>query len=151
MPSELWWSTAKQQMAGTPDSVWPQLLCVHSADPHNFRFEFDVELPLLYTVAEYDVKGRILLIPIKGNGPLYGNWSTFSSLLYTVPGIVAFRLTRATALLSVVTVLLTTALHTDSNVAWPYITLTAVTAVTNRYIYISCNLCYHSCLCNFKT
>jgi len=83
-------------------------LCANSADPDNFRFEFDVELPLLYTVAEYDVKGRILLIPIKGHGPLYGNWSKFSTVL----GI----LYRDTAGLSVMTVLLTTALHTDSSV-----------------------------------
>ncbi|XP_021930050.1 protein takeout isoform X2 [Zootermopsis nevadensis] len=37
--------------------------------------EFDLELPMLYTVAQYEVSGRILLIPIKGNGPFYGNWS----------------------------------------------------------------------------
>lgn len=44
----------------------------------NLDFDFDLELPMLYTVAEYDVSGRLLLLPIKGNGPLYGNWSKFS-------------------------------------------------------------------------
>jgi hypothetical protein len=43
----------------------------------NLHFEFDLELPMLYTIAEYDISGRILLIPIKGNGPAYGNWSKF--------------------------------------------------------------------------
>jgi hypothetical protein len=43
-------------------------------------FDFDLKLPMLYTVAEYDVSGRILLIPIKGNGPLNGNWSKFSTV-----------------------------------------------------------------------
>jgi hypothetical protein len=46
----------------------------------NLDFDFDLELPMLYTVAEYDVSGRILLIPIKGNGPLNGNWSKFSTV-----------------------------------------------------------------------
>jgi hypothetical protein len=44
-------------------------------------FEFDLQLPLLYTVAEYDISGRILLIPVKGHGPFYGNWSKFSTAL----------------------------------------------------------------------
>jgi hypothetical protein len=48
----------------------------------NLDFDFDLELPMLYTVAEYDVSGRILLIPIKGNGPLYGNWSKFSMVYW---------------------------------------------------------------------
>jgi hypothetical protein len=47
----------------------------------NPRLEFDLDLPMLYTVAEYDVSGRILLIPIKGNGPFYGNWSKFTTVL----------------------------------------------------------------------
>lgn len=55
--------------------------CVHSADLDNLDLEFDLELPMLYTVAQYDVSGRILLIPIKGNGPLYGNWSKCSTVL----------------------------------------------------------------------
>jgi hypothetical protein len=57
--------------------------CVHSADLEKLDIEFDLELPMLYTVAQYDISGRILLIPIKGNGPLYGNWSKFSSLIST--------------------------------------------------------------------
>jgi hypothetical protein len=53
---------------------------LHRADLEKLDFDFDLELPMLYTVAEYDVSGRILLIPIKGNGPLYGNWSKFSTV-----------------------------------------------------------------------
>ena len=38
-------------------------------------FEFDLDFPMMYIEAQYDVNGRILLIPIKGNGPLRGNFS----------------------------------------------------------------------------
>ncbi|XP_069682360.1 protein takeout-like [Periplaneta americana] len=45
------------------------------ANMDTLLIEFDLELPHLYSVGTYDVNGRILLIPIKGNGPFTGNWT----------------------------------------------------------------------------
>ncbi|KAJ4447897.1 hypothetical protein ANN_09906 [Periplaneta americana] len=45
------------------------------ANMDTLLIEFDLELPHLYSVGTYDVNGRILLIPIKGNGPFTGNWN----------------------------------------------------------------------------
>ncbi|XP_067014527.1 protein takeout [Anabrus simplex] len=40
------------------------------ADMEKYIFSFQLDLPLLNIDARYDVDGRILLIPIKGNGPM---------------------------------------------------------------------------------
>uniref|UniRef100_A0A336MQ15 CSON002427 protein n=1 Tax=Culicoides sonorensis TaxID=179676 RepID=A0A336MQ15_CULSO len=39
------------------------------------KYNFKVELPQLYAEGTYDIDGRILLIPVKGNGRFHGNFS----------------------------------------------------------------------------
>lgn len=43
------------------------------------KYNFEVELPQLYAEGTYDIDGRILLIPVKGNGRFHGNFSKFHS------------------------------------------------------------------------
>ncbi|PSN50119.1 hypothetical protein C0J52_04720 [Blattella germanica] len=38
-------------------------------------FDFDLDFTMLYVQAKYDVSGKILLLPIRGSGPLTGNFS----------------------------------------------------------------------------
>ncbi|KAJ8673663.1 hypothetical protein QAD02_004925 [Eretmocerus hayati] len=39
------------------------------------RFAVDLLLPHLYIEGQYEVNGRVLLLPIQGNGPIYGNFT----------------------------------------------------------------------------
>jgi len=39
------------------------------------KFSFELELPQLYAEGLYDIDGRILLIPVKGNGKFHGNFT----------------------------------------------------------------------------
>ncbi|KAL7294605.1 hypothetical protein TKK_0011911 [Trichogramma kaykai] len=44
-------------------------------DISTLRFAMDILLPHLYIEGTYEVDGRVLLLPIKGNGPLTGNFT----------------------------------------------------------------------------
>ncbi|XP_012275264.1 circadian clock-controlled protein [Orussus abietinus] len=44
-------------------------------DLDHLRFAVDVDLPHLYIDGQYSIDGRVLLLPIRGSGPLYGNFS----------------------------------------------------------------------------
>ena len=39
------------------------------------RFAMDILLPHLYIEGSYEVDGRVLLLPIRGNGPISGNFT----------------------------------------------------------------------------
>ncbi|KAK0082829.1 hypothetical protein PV325_009774 [Microctonus aethiopoides] len=42
-------------------------------DMDKLEFDFDIHLPHLYFVGEYEIDGKVLLLPIRGNGQMYGN------------------------------------------------------------------------------
>ncbi|XP_044742557.1 protein takeout-like [Chrysoperla carnea] len=59
----------------------------------------DVDLPHLYIEADYGLDGRILLIPIRGSGPLFGNLTnckgrvSVQGELYELDGVTKIRFT----------------------------------------------------------
>jgi hypothetical protein len=44
-------------------------------DTDKLRFALDILLPHLYIEGMYEIDGRVLLLPIKGNGPMTGNFT----------------------------------------------------------------------------
>ncbi|XP_015604906.1 circadian clock-controlled protein [Cephus cinctus] len=44
-------------------------------DLNLLRFEVDVDLPHLFIDGQYQVDGRVLLLPIRGSGPMKGNFT----------------------------------------------------------------------------
>jgi hypothetical protein len=44
-------------------------------DLSTLRFALDILLPHLYIEGNYEIDGRVLLLPIKGNGPMTGNFT----------------------------------------------------------------------------
>nr|CAD7417892.1 unnamed protein product [Timema poppensis] len=46
-----------------------------SVDPHKLTLAMTVTVPSLYVVTDYDVNGRLLLVPLRGKGVFKGNFS----------------------------------------------------------------------------
>lgn len=44
-------------------------------DVSQLRFALDITLPHLYIEGQYEIDGRVLLLPIRGNGPMTGNFT----------------------------------------------------------------------------
>lgn len=51
---------------------------LYSVVEYGKRYNFELEFPQLYAEGVYDIDGRILLIPVKGNGRFHGNFSKYS-------------------------------------------------------------------------
>lgn len=45
------------------------------ADIENTYFHVDVMLPQIIVNGQYDIDGKIILLPITGSGPFWGNFS----------------------------------------------------------------------------
>ena len=52
-----------------------QLPIVDRVDLSTLRFALDILLPHLYIEGTYEIDGRVLLLPIRGNGPMTGNFT----------------------------------------------------------------------------
>ncbi|XP_001607045.1 circadian clock-controlled protein [Nasonia vitripennis] len=64
--------TAKDVHAyGASDFVVQKL----RVDVSQLRFALDILLPHLYIEGQYEIDGRVLLLPIRGNGPMTGNFT----------------------------------------------------------------------------
>lgn len=48
---------------------------VYRINLEDYRLEFDVSLPWLYLEGRSDVEGKILVLPIKGGGDGWSNYS----------------------------------------------------------------------------
>lgn len=49
----------------------------------NQKYELDVELPLLRIQADYNVAGKLVLMPIKGEGPMQANVSMYKKIIHS--------------------------------------------------------------------
>lgn len=53
------------------------LLYFCSVVDYGNQYQFQLEFPNLRAEGSYDIDGRIVLVPVKGNGPFHGNFSKF--------------------------------------------------------------------------
>ncbi|KMQ95853.1 circadian clock-controlled protein [Lasius niger] len=44
-------------------------------DTDHLRFMVDIELPNIFVDGKYEVDGKIMLLPLRGSGPIHGNFS----------------------------------------------------------------------------
>ena len=55
-------------------------------DLTNYQVDISVDLPFLTFVGEYEVSGRLLVLPLKGKGPVRANASEYAG-----PNVVTSR------------------------------------------------------------
>lgn len=54
------------------------------ANPHDLTVTIKVQLPHVHVKGDYDVHGRLLLLPLNGAGSFKGNFSKFVFFIYFI-------------------------------------------------------------------